>query len=53
MTAERLSELQDIALAGHVPEGMLTEEESAAWEVISKRMSAYEQIIKNILQGGQ
>lgn len=52
MTAERLSELQDLALAGRAPEGRLSKEEAQAWETIRKRMSEYEQRIKSILRGG-
>lgn len=51
MTTERLSELQDLALAGEKPE-KLTSEETKAWEHIQKRMEAYEYKLKNILRGG-
>ena len=47
MTTERLSELQDLALAGEKPE------ETKAWEHIQKRMEAYEYKLKNILRGGK
>lgn len=53
MTVGRLSELQDLALAGKTPGWELTEEEKQAWEKIRKRMAAYEQQIKKILQGGK
>lgn len=53
MTTERLSELQDLALAGKKPESeQLTSEEAKAWEHIQNRMEAYENKLKNILKGG-
>lgn len=50
MTIERLSELQDIALAGEKPE-VLDEEEAVAWEDINGRVQAYKNKITNILKG--
>lgn len=53
MTAERLSELQDLALSGKTPESkQLTSEEAKAWKHIQNRMEAYEYKLKNILRGG-
>ena len=40
MTIERLSELQNMALAGKKPE-VLDEEEAAAWTWINERVQAY------------
>lgn len=50
MTIERLSELQDMALAGKKPE-VLDEEEAAAWTWINERVQAYKNKITNILKG--
>lgn len=50
MTIERLSELQDMALAGKKPE-VLDEEEAAAWKDINERVQAYKNKITNILKG--
>lgn len=52
MTAERLSELQDLALAGQKPEGSMTEEERQAWENTRNRMDIYKQKIRKIFQEG-
>ena len=52
MTTERLSELQNMALAGKKPE-QLTSDEAKAWEHIQNRMEAYEHKLKNILRGGK
>lgn len=50
MTIERLSELQDMALAGEKPE-VLDEEEAAAWKDINERVQAYKNKITNLLKG--
>ena len=50
MTIERLSELQDMAIAGEKPE-VLDEEEAAAWKDINERVQAYKIKITNILKG--
>lgn len=50
MTTERLSELQDMALAGKKPE-VLDEEEATAWKDINERVQAYRNKITNILKG--
>lgn len=50
MTTERLSELQDMALAGKKPE-VLDEEDAAAWEDINERVQAYKNKLTNILKG--
>ena len=50
MTIERLSELQDMALAGEKPEAP-DEEEAAAWKDINERVQAYKIKITNILKG--
>ena len=50
MTIERLSELQDMALAGKKPE-VLDEEEAAAWKDINERVQAYKIKITNIMKG--
>lgn len=50
MTIERLSELQDMALAGKKPE-VLDEEEAAAWKDINERVQAYKIKITNVLKG--
>lgn len=50
MTAERLSELQNMALAGKKPE-VLDEEETAAWTWINERVQAYKNKITNIMKG--
>lgn len=50
MTIERLSELQDMALAGKKPE-VLDEEEAAAWKDINERVQAYKNKITNLLKG--
>lgn len=51
MTTERLSELQDMALAGKDP-GMLDEEEAAAWKQVNERAQAYKRKLLYILKGG-
>lgn len=50
MTTERLSELQDMALAGKKPE-VLDEEEAAAWKDVNERVQAYKNKLTNILKG--
>ena len=52
MTTERLSELQDMALAGKKPE-VLVEDEAAAWNDINERGQAYKIKITNFLKGGK
>ena len=52
MMTERLSELQDMALAGKKPE-VLDEEDAAAWKDINERVQAYKIKITNILKGGK
>ena len=50
MMTERLSELQDMALAGKKPEVL---DEDAAWKDINERVQAYKIKITNILKGGK
>lgn len=49
MTTKRLSELQDLALAGKNPD-VLNDEEAAAWEEIRDRVQTYNQSIQDILR---